>query len=167
MTNMAQSRRNSTADTKSTNVVLEKPTFRVHAETLSQLEAAQTLQPEVYSVDILLKLFAAFRLILLLFSISIIGFDTAVITHAHDGGAWELPWIFVVSGPLRPRTLHRAVTADRISVPPLGLLERSRLLPPHPPHRHLLRPRASRIARRNRLDRGVLPLPVCDHDGAR
>jgi hypothetical protein len=97
MTNMAQSRRNSIPDNTPTNIILEKHTFRAQVENLSQLEAQRSEGAEIYSVDILLKIFAVFRLVLLLFAISIIGVDIAVITHAQDGGAWELPWIFVVS----------------------------------------------------------------------
>ncbi len=89
----------------STNVIPEKQPVRVHAETLSQLESGAPIpEPGTYPVDLLLKLFTLVRVILFLFSISIIGFDVVVITHAHDGGSWELPWIFVV----RPLPLQTA-----------------------------------------------------------
>lgn len=163
---MAQSHRNSITDTKSTNVVLEKESFRVHAETLSRLESrAQTPEPEAYPVDLLLKLFTLVRVFLFLFSISVIGFDITVITHVHNGGAWELPWIFVVR-PSAPSRLHSSLT-NVAAVPALRVLEHGRHGPPPPPSRHARGPGPARRARGDRLDRRLLPVPVRGHDGAR
>jgi hypothetical protein len=127
---MATSRRNSATDTKcSTNVVLEKQPFDVHAETLSQLEPpAPSPQPDIPPAALPLKLFALSRLALLALSLSITGFDVAVITHAHNSDTWELPWIFVVRpapSPSSPASLTGSRGNSSCS-PPAGT-------PPTPP----------------------------------